>query len=432
MTRLRILYLGKKGSDALLALRRYGRHPVDEFDPKGRALPVWLSPASFDVVIREAEVDLGEFAGLEITEPPRDEAAVRALEAEIDRVFPDEPRAEGVRRWYPAVRLGAKSARWTLRQALTPVRLANRSFLKAGGLSKSDLVWLRDSLVLRAKTLGRKGRTAPRQKAIDSANARFWDEPCGTVNAQQMGIAGQDAQSIRAQDRWYLDYYPYLEKYLDLPSMKGKRVLEVGLGYGTVAQKIMEAGADYTGVDIAAGPVEMVRRRQELFGLQGKLVVGSFLKNKLKAKSFDVVVSIGCFHHTGDVQRCVDEVHRLLKPGGRAVIMLYNGLSYWQWFRFTEDALVAWLDDTFVDGPTRAADDDEERNRNYDRNSKGVAAPSTVFLTPKQMRNTFARFSDTRLHKENVTELFSRRVRLSLLPTVGRAAGLDVYITATK
>ena len=39
--------------------------------------------------------------------------------------------------------------------------------------------------------------------------------------------------------------------------MRGKKVLEVGLGYGSVAQRIAENGAVYTGLDIAEGPVEM-------------------------------------------------------------------------------------------------------------------------------------------------------------------------------
>ena len=49
-------------------------------------------------------------------------------------------------------------------------------------------------------------------------------------------------------------------------------------------------------------------------------------------RSFDCVVSIGCFHHTGNVWRCLSETARVLKPGGTAIIMLYK-FSLRQWLR---------------------------------------------------------------------------------------------------
>lgn len=45
---------------------------------------------------------------------------------------------------------------------------------------------------------------------------------------------------------------------------------------------------------------------------------------RFATETFDYVYSIGCLHHTGDVPRSIEEVHRVLVPGGRAVVMLYN------------------------------------------------------------------------------------------------------------
>src|SRR6185295_2793660 len=113
----------------------------------------------------------------------------------------------------------------------------------------------------------------------------------------------------------------------------GRRVLEVGLGYGTLGQKIVEAGAIYTGLDIAAGPVRMMQHRLSLQDLPGSVQQGSVLACPFPDESFDCVVSIGCFHHTGNARRALDETWRVLRPGGQAHLMVYNQFSLRQWLK---------------------------------------------------------------------------------------------------
>ncbi len=43
---------------------------------------------------------------------------------------------------------------------------------------------------------------------------------------------------------------------------------------------------------------------------------------------FDVVYSHGVLHHTPDTARPIQEIHRVLRQGGRAVVMLYHRDSY--------------------------------------------------------------------------------------------------------
>ena len=45
-------------------------------------------------------------------------------------------------------------------------------------------------------------------------------------------------------------------------------------------------------------------------------------------ESFDLVYSHGVLHHTPDIEAAVREIHRVLKPGGRAIVMLYHRGSY--------------------------------------------------------------------------------------------------------
>src|SRR2546429_675657 len=47
---------------------------------------------------------------------------------------------------------------------------------------------------------------------------------------------------------------------------------------------------------------------------------------------FDIVYSFGVLHHTENTEQAIDEVHRVLKPGGQAAVMLYAKSSYFYIF----------------------------------------------------------------------------------------------------
>ena len=171
------------------------------------------------------------------------------------------------------------------------------------------------------------------QHQIDQANSEFWNELCGTIEAKRLGITDSSTESLAKFDAWYLGFYPYLLPSVKPERMHGKKVLEVGLGYGTLGQQIAEAGADYTGMDIAQNPVDHINYRMRLHRLPGKAIQGSALAMPFPNESFDFFVSIGCLHHTGNLQKCFDEAYRVLKPGGVAVMMVYNKYSYMRWKR---------------------------------------------------------------------------------------------------
>jgi SAM-dependent methyltransferase len=270
-----------------------------------------------------------------------------------------------------------------------------------------------------------------RQSGIDEANAAFWNELCGSYLARMLGITDDSAESLKKFDDWFLAFYPYLFKHVPVQQWGGKRVLEVGLGYGTLSQKIAESGADYLGIDIAAGPVGMVKHRLKLEGLPGDAVQRSFLANQLPDASFDVVTAIGCFHHTGDLQGCFDESWRLLKPGGSAHIMIYNRYSHRRWTQFRKSFLkeLALESLGLLDARTAA-----ERDRAAsDRSLAGEAAPETVYTSVREAKRRLRRFSMVTVAQENMDESDDPKWdRNKVLHTWGRKMGLDLYITAVK
>jgi SAM-dependent methyltransferase len=263
---------------------------------------------------------------------------------------------------------------------------------------------------------------------IDAANAAFWDELCGSAFARALGILDHSKDSLNRFDRAYLGMYPYLLRHVPVNEMRDRDVLEIGLGYGTLSQQIAQAGARYNGLDIAAGPVRMVNHRLAMASLGGKAVQGSMLECPFPDGSMDRVVSIGCFHHTGDLKRCIDETWRVLRPGGVAHIMVYNLFSYRQWLRWPLATMRAAL------GRSDAAIDAQRKA--YDANVSGEGAPETVFTSIAQLRAMMTAFSIVSVARENCDPVTLRGrlliPRALLLDNLGRLSGLDLYATARK
>lgn len=108
----------------------------------------------------------------------------------------------------------------------------------------------------------------------------------------------------------------------------GKRVLDVGSGNGYVLSRYAAAGANVYGVDITQTGIGLCRKRFALSGLRGHFTVGSAEDLPFGSQSFDLVCSMGVLHHTPQTERAVREVHRVLRPGGRLIVMFYHRNSF--------------------------------------------------------------------------------------------------------
>jgi ubiquinone/menaquinone biosynthesis C-methylase UbiE len=172
----------------------------------------------------------------------------------------------------------------------------------------------------------------PTVKAIDS-NAdlkervrAFWQEhPCGTkFSDAEMGTPEffERVEAHRYTKEWHIP------EAADFAGARGLLVLEIGCGMGTDGAQFAQAGAHYTGIDLTEAAIELARKRFELSGLEGEFRVADAEHLDFADNSFDRVYSHGVLHHTPDTARAVKEIHRVLKPGGRATIMLYHRGSY--------------------------------------------------------------------------------------------------------
>jgi len=112
-------------------------------------------------------------------------------------------------------------------------------------------------------------------------------------------------------------------RFLRPEILAGKDVLEVGCGMGTHAAMLARAGVRLTAVDITQRPVVTVLRRFEFFQLSGQIEQADSEQLPLADGSFDTVWSWGVIHHSNSTEQCLAEITRVLKPGGRVLLMVY-------------------------------------------------------------------------------------------------------------
>lgn len=144
----------------------------------------------------------------------------------------------------------------------------------------------------------------------------FTDEPPGTP------------AFYRNLDEHRYRIHPHLVSAVGFERTAGLRVLEVGCGCGSEAERFARAGAHYTGVDLTNAAVSITRQRFRLAGLEGHFIQGDAENLPFADDTFDLVYSHGVLHHTPDTSRAIREVHRVLSPGGRAAVMVYYRDSF--------------------------------------------------------------------------------------------------------
>jgi ubiquinone/menaquinone biosynthesis C-methylase UbiE len=152
---------------------------------------------------------------------------------------------------------------------------------------------------------------------------------------------------------------PFVDRFtanqLDARALfEGKRCLDAGCGGGRGSLFMLQNGAAHvTGFDFSARNIETTKRNAEKFGYSNIAVQqGTLERLPFDDGSFDVVWCNGVLQHAADPDRCLSEITRVLRVGGRAWIYVYGaGGVYWyavrhfrMWFRdTTPERLIATL-----------------------------------------------------------------------------------------
>lgn len=163
----------------------------------------------------------------------------------------------------------------------------------------------------------------------------FWDDrSCGEVYAQ--GQSEKEYYETHRKARYELE--PYILDFARFHEGQGKDVLEIGVGMGADLIEWAKARPrSLSGVDLTPRAIEHARKRLDLYGFKADVKVADAEALPFDDNSFDMVYSWGVLHVSPDTPRTVREVHRVLRPGGKARIMIYHKYSltgYMLWIRY--------------------------------------------------------------------------------------------------
>lgn len=163
----------------------------------------------------------------------------------------------------------------------------------------------------------------------------FWDAAsCG----EDLYLTGQTArEAFENQARVRYELEPYITDFAGFSQTNGQKVLEIGVGLGADHQQFAENGAILSGCDLTNRAIEHTRNRLAFFNLKSDLRQADAENLPFADGQFDLVYSWGVIHHSPETAKAAREIHRVLRPGGEARVMIYHKKSfvgYMLWLRY--------------------------------------------------------------------------------------------------
>jgi len=163
----------------------------------------------------------------------------------------------------------------------------------------------------------------------------YWEyEACGTHSYITKTLKPLSAEWFREVVDYRKKVEPFIDSAARFIEMKGQDVLEIGVGAGVDHVEIAKNAGNTYGVDLTEMAISVTKAHLECNGLESQLEVADAEKLPFKSSSFDQVWSWGVIHHSDRTEKVVDEIYRVLKPGGTFKGMIYNRQSlavYYNW-----------------------------------------------------------------------------------------------------
>ncbi len=123
-------------------------------------------------------------------------------------------------------------------------------------------------------------------------------------------------------------FMPWEERPFDnliaFERLRSLAVLEIGVGQGSHAELIAPFCGSFTGIDLTQAGAETTAQRLEQAGIEADIRQMDAERMAFEDASFDFIWSWGVIHHSSNPRRILEEMHRVLRPGGRAVVMVYH------------------------------------------------------------------------------------------------------------
>jgi SAM-dependent methyltransferase len=186
--------------------------------------------------------------------------------------------------------------------------------------------------------------------------------------------------------QWFLDaenarhhrYGKWLPRLLEFAKHTGERLLGLGYGMGTDWVQYARHGAEVVACSPSADHLAIVQRNFELRGLRGRLVHAPAAKLPLETASIDVACVNNLFHELTEPKAVVDELYRVLKPGGKVLALTPARYDVEFWAR----CFFPW--------------------RYWRRARKTLFGPAAMCYSGRRLRRLFASFVEHRVYKRHL------------------------------
>ena len=242
-----------------------------------------------------------------------------------------------------------------------------------------------------------------------------YKRPDGTVEVLARGTRqffdAVDQTFMKWNEPLHVEAVPFA-RIFPYAAYRDRPVLEIGCGMGTMAMQWARHGAKVTAVDLNPVAVQQTRERFRVHRLSGSIVQADSRVLPFADDSFDYLYSWGVLHHSPDLERSLEQCFRVLRPGGRYGVMLYNRASIFFKYR------VAFVEG-YLHGESRFLGPLELASR-YGDGLRDEGNPHTWPITPDEALQFFGKYSSEMSVKCLGTDVGNSLPQLVPLPKIKR------------
>ena len=260
------------------------------------------------------------------------------------------------------------------------------------------------------------------------AREQWTEDPCGAVHGGEHKFGTREFFDAVERHR-YTEYAPWMPEVMGFNEFAGNRLLEVGCGMGTDLLQFARGGALVTGVDLTPRSIEISRHHLNLYRQHGDFAITDAETLSFSDDSFDVVYSNGVLHHTPDTAGAIREIHRVLRPGGLARVMLYHrsSLNYWGQIILRHGV---------IHGELFRGNSPADIMSKYVEFNESGGRPLVKAFSRREARKLFSMFREVRTQVEQLTrpELYfaGQHIPEPIFRVLRRTVGWNVIICAKK
>lgn len=163
---------------------------------------------------------------------------------------------------------------------------------------------------------------------IEEKIVKYWNtQPCNIKHGKS-DIGTPEFFREVSERRYRVE--SHIPEFAGFHLWAGKRVLEIGCGIGSDAEEFAKHGAEYVGIDLSDQSIALCRQRFEVLGLEGEFhnINVADLEALKKLGEFDLVYSYGVIHHFPGIDKIINNVYQVVKPGGEFRYMVYAKNSW--------------------------------------------------------------------------------------------------------